>query len=342
MSLVGTTQWWNDGKSVLQLKLDRSRKWPFLLAFLCLRLMAFAPCMLPQTKSKPVKRAAVQFTWATKTLKQLSLQEKIGQLIMPAFRGTYLNSQSAEFKEIERQIRKNHVGGFILFAGDVYESAILIDKMQSLSKLPLLIASDFERGANFRIRNTVSFPWNMAIGATGSEHWAEVQGRITAQEARAMGVDWIFAPVLDVNNNPYNPVINIRSFGEDAELVARLGGAFVRGAQQAGVLATGKHFPGHGDTGVDSHLELPLVPADRQRLERMEFVPFKKAIDNGVWAIMTAHLAVPTLESDPDIPATLSSKVLHGALQQELGFSNLVVTDSLKMAGLTNGFWIGD
>src|SRR2546426_484735 len=216
------------------------------------------------------------------------------------------------------------------------------DKACILSKLPLLIASDFERGANFRIRSTVSFPWNMAIGATGSEHWAEVEGKITAQEARAMGVNWIFAPVLDVNNNPSNPVINIRSFGEDAELVARLGVAFVRGAQQAGVLATGKHFPGHGDTGVDSHLELPLVTADRQRLEKMEFVPFKKAIENGVWAIMTAHLAVPALESDPNIPATLSRKVLQVVLQQELEFSNLVVTDSLKMAGLANGFWIGD
>jgi beta-glucosidase-like glycosyl hydrolase/CubicO group peptidase (beta-lactamase class C family) len=304
--------------------------------------MAFTPCMLSQTKSKPVKPAAVQSAWVKKTLKHLSLEEKVGQLIMPAFRGIYLNSNSAEFKEIKRQIQKIHVGGFILFAGDVYESAILIDKMQSLSKLPLLIASDFERGANFRIRSTVSFPWNMAIGATGCEHWAEVEGKITAQEARAMGVNWIFAPVLDVNNNPSNPVINIRSFGEDAELVARLGGAFVRGAQQAGVLATGKHFPGHGDTGVDSHLELPLITADRQRLEKLEFVPFKKAIDNGVWAIMTAHLAVPALESDLNIPATLSRKVVQGVLQQELGFSNLVVTDSLKMAGLANGFWIGD
>jgi beta-glucosidase-like glycosyl hydrolase len=161
---------------------------------------------------------------------------------MPAFQGVYHSSGSLEFKEIQRQIQENHVGGFILFAGDVYESAVLIDRMQSSAKIPLLIASDFERGANFRIRNTTSFPWNMAVGATGSERWAFTQGKITGQEARALGVRWILAPVLDVNNNAANPVINIRSYGEDPSLVARLGVAFIRSKQQ-GVLAAGKHFP---------------------------------------------------------------------------------------------------
>ncbi len=220
--------------------------------------------------------------------------------------------------------------------------AVLIDKVQAASKLPLLIASDFERGTNFRLRNTVSFPWNMAIGATGSEHWAYLQGKATGMESRAIGVNWIFAPVLDINNNPGNPVINIRSYGEDPELVAKLGAAFIRGAQEAGVLATAKHFPGHGDTAVDSHLALPVMNMDRQRLDALELIPFKKAIQSGVWSVMTAHLAVPAIEPDSRVPATLSHKVLDGLLQKELGFSKLVVTDSLTMAGLAEGYWPGD
>src|SRR3974377_1767049 len=205
-------------------------------------------------------------SWVRQVLSELSLEQRVGQLVMPAFRGIYLHDVSPGFLEIERQIRDNHVGGFILFAGDVYESAALIDRMQARAKIPLFIASDFERGANFRIRGKTSLPWNMPRGATGSENWAFRQGQITAQEARSIGVNWIFAPVLDVNSNPHNPVINIRSYGEDPDLVARLGAAFVRGAQQAGVLATGKHFPGHGDTNVDSHLDLPAISASRERL----------------------------------------------------------------------------
>ena len=168
-------------------------------------------------------------------------------------------------------------GGFILFEGDIYETAVLIDGLQSQASVPLLIGSDFERGAAFRIRNSLPLPWNMAVGATRSERWAYRQGRITAQEARALGVNWIFAPVVDVNNNPANPVINIRSYGEDPEMVARMGAAFVAGAQQAGVLATAKHFPGHGDTELDSHLSLPVIPVQRPRLERIEWIPFREA-----------------------------------------------------------------
>jgi len=280
--------------------------------------------------------------WVDQSLLKLSNEEKVGQLIMPAFRAVYLHSKSEEMREIERQIHENHVGGFILFGGDVYEGAALIDKVQRVSKLPLLIASDFERGANFRLRNTVSFPWNMAIGASGSEHWAYLQGKVTGMESRALGVNWIFAPVLDINSNPANPVINIRSYGEDPELVAKLGAAFIRGAQEAGVMATAKHFPGHGDTTVDSHLALPVMNMDRQRLGTLELIPFKKAIQSGVWSVMTAHLAVPAIEPDLSVPATLSSRVLDGLLQKELGFSKLVVTDSLTMAGLAEGYWAGD
>ncbi len=298
--------------------------------------------MVSQANPHLKKKEPTKSTWVSQTLGQLSLEEKVGQMIMPAFKGVFLNNASPEFLEMEHQIRKNHVGGFILFAGDVYEAAALIDELQCRSKLPLFIASDFERGTNFRIRNTVSFPWNMAIGATRSENWAYLQGRITGQESRALGVNWIFAPDLDVNSNPSNPVINIRSYGEDPQLVANLGAAFVRGAQESGVLATGKHFPGHGDTAVDSHLALPVINADRHRLDTVDLVPFKRAIENHVWSIMAAHMAVPALEPNPQIPATLSSRVLDDLLQNEFGFHGLVVTDSLTMAALADGYWIGD
>ena len=311
----------------------------FLPAFLL-----FASSSQPMTSQtpSPPSNTATRSSWADQILAKLSNEEKVGQLIMPALRAVYLHSKSEEMQEIDRQIRQNHVGGFILFGGDVYEAAVLIDKVQAASKLPLLVASDFERGTNFRLRNTVSFPWNMAIGASGSEHWAYVQGKATGMESRALGVNWIFAPVLDINNNPGNPVINIRSYGEDPELVAKLGAAFIRGAQEAGVLATAKHFPGHGDTAVDSHLALPVMNMDRQRLDALELIPFKKAIRSGVWCVMTAHLAVPAIEPDSRVPATLSHKLLNGLLQKELGFSKLVVTDSLTMAGLAEGYWAGD
>ncbi|MCY3756572.1 MAG: serine hydrolase [Acidobacteria bacterium] len=214
--------------------------------------------------------------------------------------------------------------------------------MQSQAPIPLLIGSDFERGAAFRIRNTLSLPWNMAVGATRSEQWAGRQGRITAREAQALGVNWIFAPVVDVNNNPANPVINIRAYGEDPQLVGRLGAAFVAGAQQAGVLATAKHFPGHGDTEVDSHLSLPVIAAHRPRLEQIEWVPFREAIGAGVMTVMTAHIAVPSLEKDPRRPATLSAAILEQVLRKELGFRGLIVSDSMKMKGLTRGYWIGE
>jgi beta-glucosidase-like glycosyl hydrolase/CubicO group peptidase (beta-lactamase class C family) len=298
--------------------------------------------MSSQTPSRSPAQTVKRESWVDQTLRKLSLEEKVGQLILPALRAVFLHSKSEEMQEIERQIRENRVGGFILFGGDVYEAAVLIDKVQAGSKLPLLVASDFERGANFRLRNTVSFPWNMAIGASGSEHWAYLQGKATGMESRALGVNWIFAPVLDINNNPANPVINIRSYGEDPELVAKLGAAFIRGAQEAGVMATAKHFPGHGDTAVDSHLDLPLMNMDRQRLDSLELIPFKRAIQSGVWSVMTAHLAVPAIEPDSRVPATLSNKVLDGLLQKELGFSKLVVTDSLTMAGLAEGYWAGD
>jgi beta-N-acetylhexosaminidase len=279
--------------------------------------------------------------WPDRTLKSLSLRDKIAQMILVRVPGKFLNRSSEDFQAIQNEIKKNHIGGLVLFAGNIYESAVLLNDLQNVSGLPLLVAGDFERGAAFRIADTTSFPWTMALGATGSEQFAYQQGVVTARESRALGVHWIFAPVMDVNNNPNNPVINIRSFGEDPQLVARLGSAFIRGAKTGGVLTTAKHFPGHGDTATDSHLGMAVVPSDLVRLQSVELAPFRSAIEAGVDSIMTAHVAVPNVTGESQLPATLSTKILSGLLRDTLQFKGLVVTDALEMGGITNRFWGG-
>ncbi|MGA2260733.1 MAG: glycoside hydrolase family 3 N-terminal domain-containing protein, partial [Acidobacteriota bacterium] len=279
--------------------------------------------------------------WVRETMAKLSLYEKVGQLVQVRVSGRFANNQSPQFLELSDAVRRNHIGGVTMFAGDVYESVVLLNELQKMSDLPLFVAADFERGASFRITDTTSFPWSMAIGATGSEEFSYQEGVITAREARSLGVHWVFAPVMDVNNNPDNPVINIRSYGEDPQLVARLGAAFIRGARDNGVLTTAKHFPGHGDTATDSHIGLAVVPSDMSRLDTVELVPFRSAIAAGVDAIMTAHVAVPQVTGDSDIPATLSSKILTDLLRGNLHFQGLVVTDALEMGGITSHYWTG-
>src|SRR5262245_41278632 len=208
--------------------------------------------------------------WAAQTVSSLSLREKIGQLVHIRVQGRFLNHHSQEFADLRDQIRRNQIGGLILFAGNVYESAVLLNDLQRESKLPLIVSADFERGAALRVSDATSFPWTMAVGAAGSEDLAYQEGVVTGREARALGVHWVYAPVLDVNNNPDNPVINIRSYGEDPNLVARLGAAFIRGCREQGVLTTAKHFPGHGDTATDSHIGLPVVGSDASRLDAVE------------------------------------------------------------------------
>lgn len=279
--------------------------------------------------------------WVQDCLSKLTLRQKIGQLIQIRVRGEFLNRENPRYTELVESIKTNEVGGVILFAGNVYESAHLLNELQARSNLPLLVSADFERGAAFRIEGATSFPWTMAVGATGSEDLAYRQGLVTARESRALGVHWIFAPVVDVNNNPDNPVINIRSFGEDPENVARLGASFIRGAREGGVLTTAKHFPGHGDTSVDTHIGLAVVPSDLERLYSVEFVPFISAINAGVDAVMTAHVAMPALTGTPKTPATLSSIILRDLLREQLRFPGLVVTDALEMGGIADTYWCG-
>jgi beta-N-acetylhexosaminidase len=289
--------------------------------------------------------------WVESTMGALSTEEKIGQIVFPTYFGGFESTESQEYKDLMARVEKDHIGGFILGTrrnargielGHVYETALLTNQLQHAAKYPLLIGADFERGVVMRVEEGTPFPHAMALGATGRSEDAYAMGRITAIEGRAIGVPWAFAPVADVNSNPDNPIINIRSFGEDPKRVAEYVAQFVRGVEENGGMATAKHFPGHGDTAVDSHLELPLVKADRARLEAVEFVPFRAAMDAGVSAIMTAHLAVPALEPNPDTPATLSHNVLTGVLRDEMHFEGLVVTDALDMGGVTKGFPPGE
>jgi beta-N-acetylhexosaminidase len=276
--------------------------------------------------------------WVGRTLGKMTLEEKIGQMIAVRFAGAFRNVDSDDLKTLESLIVTNKVGGLVLSGGEVYETAELTNALQKLAKIPLLVASDFERGAGSQITNATLFPPLMSLGAAGSEDLAYEMGRITALEGRAMGIHMTYAPVVDVNINPDNPIINTRSVGEDPALVGRIAKAFIRGCQDNGMIATAKHFPGHGDTAQDSHLLLPTITADRERLEKVELAPFRDAVAAGVRAVMTAHLFVPALEPTPDLPATLSSAILTSLLREKLGFKGLIVTDGMEMAGITRSF----
>ena len=281
----------------------------------------------------------------------MMLREKLGQMLMVPFFGGFASAESAEYGEVIRQVEENRVGGLILATArgplgirrsQVYPTAEIANELQRRAEILLLIGADFESGTRMRLEEGTSFPSAMAIAATGQPHFAYVVGKLTAMEARAAGVHWIFAPDADINNNPDNPIINVRSFGESAEEVARYVEEFVRGVEENGALATAKHFPGHGNVSVDSHLALATVPGSRAELEENELVPFRAAIRAGVSSIMPGHLAVPALESDPNIPATVSSKILTGLLRRAMNFRGLIVTDAMEMGGVASLFAPGE
>lgn len=281
----------------------------------------------------------------------MTLREKLGQMLMVPFFGGFASAESAEYGEVIRQVEKNRVGGLILATArgplgirrsQVYPTAEIANELQRRAKLPLLIGGDFESGTRMRLEEGTAFPSAMAIAATGQPHFAYVAGKLTAMEARAAGVHWIFAPDADINNNPDNPIINVRSFGESAQEVARYVEEFVRGVEENGALATAKHFPGHGNVSVDSHLALASVPGSRKELEENELVPFRAAIHAGVSAIMPGHLAVPAFDLDPNAPATVSHKILSGLLRREMKFGGLIVTDAMEMGGVASLFAPGE
>jgi beta-N-acetylhexosaminidase len=313
---------------------------------LLLILMAM-PCFAADQylKPGPVQPTKESRRWAEQTLKRLTLEEKVGQMLNIRYFTDFQNFSSDSYRQFRDQMQKYrvgsvtltvHVDGPFLLKNPPLEVASIANQLQRDSKLPLLIAADFERGLASRVSFVPAFPDAMAFGATGSPADAERFGAITAEEARAVGIHWDFFPVADVNSNPNNPIINTRSFGEDPEAVGDLVAAFIRGAKAHGMLTTAKHFPGHGDTGTDSHLGVAKVEGDMARLQSVELPPFKKAISAGVDAVMVAHLSVPALDADPNRVATISKSVVSGVLREQMGFKNIVVTDALDMRGLTS------
>lgn len=281
--------------------------------------------------------------WAQATLDSLSIEEKVGQLFMVRLRVELLH-RGSEYSHVRDQIRKYHVGALAMSAprgarsvhrDQRYETVLLLNRLQAESKLPLLVAGDFEQGVlPPRLFGTTVFPHAMAFGAAGKVEYAEQFGRITALESRAIGVHWNLFPVADVNSNPANPIIGTRAFGSDPRQVGDLVAAYIRGARANGMLTTAKHFPGHGNTATDSHLGLARVDEDLKTLYAVDLPPFRRAIEAGVDAVMTAHVRVPTLDSDPGRVATTSPKVVTDLLKNQLGFKGLVVADALDMAGL--------
>jgi beta-N-acetylhexosaminidase len=315
----------------------------------------------PVAQDAKIKPDAEGERWVAATLKKMSLDEKIGQLLVSSFGSDYTSTDSKEFDALAATVHQYHVGGFHVFGGAEAAPDVLLDanygstrlgqplmaasilnRLQAISPYPLLNSADFETGAGFRLEGATNFPRNMAFGAAGDERLAYEAGRITAMESRAIGVQVNFAPVVDVNNNPRNPVINTRSYGEDPVMVGKLGSAYVRGLQAGGMLATLKHFPGHGDTDVDSHLGLPIIKDPRETLDRLEFPPFKAGIAAGAAAVMTGHIEMPALDPAPNTPTTLSQPIVTGVLRKELGFEGLIITDSMGMAGVNVMYKPGD
>jgi beta-N-acetylhexosaminidase len=326
-----------------------------------LRLLAFSLAAVvaassavhrPPTTAKnspPLKVSSGVRRW----MRTMTLRDEVAQLVFIPFFGTSPNSRSREYRKFVRLIHDTKVGGLVLVnwangrttqKAEPYALAAFLNRMQRLARTPLMVSADFERGASMRVNDTTPFPHAMAFGAAGDPEFARYEGQVTAREARAMGVQWVFFPVADVNNNPDNPVINTRSFGENPQAVSALVKAFIEGAhadKKDYVLTTAKHFPGHGDTAVDTHLRLATIDADRERLERLELPPFRDAIEAGVDSVMTAHVAVPAL-APADLPATLAPQILTGLLRDQLGFKGLVVTDALEMDSIAKGYSSGD
>jgi beta-N-acetylhexosaminidase len=306
-------------------------------------------------KLEPSEKA---WKWADKQLRKMSTDEKVGQLVHVGVNARFANQDSSFFKGLRHDVVDNKIGGIIFFGAPIYETAILANRMQEIAATPLLLSLDAETGIGMRFEDAINFPWAMAMAATGNPDYARRVGVATGREAKAIGIRHVYSPVLDVNNNADNPVINVRSFGEDPEDVAKYGIAFIDGLQSTGVLATAKHFPGHGDTNVDSHRGLPIIDHSRASLDKTELLPFRRAVEAGVGSIMIAHIALPQLDGEEitplkqfiqgdaemgaeiikqkaTVPATLSEKIQTGILRNDMGFKGLIVSDAMSMSGLT-------
>ena len=282
--------------------------------------------------------------WTQRTLKHLSLEQKVGQMFMVRVLTQFMNVENPEYEKLHSEIKRFHLGGILmtipsdgqlLMKTEPYETAMLANSLQKAADVPLIVGADFERGPSMRMNGVTAFPHAMAFGAAGKADLAEQFGRIVAQESRAVGVEWNFFPVADVNSNPDNPIINTRAFGEDPAQVSVLVDAYIQGARHEGMLTTVKHFPGHGDTATDSHLGLAAVNRTREQIEQIDLAPFRAAIRSGVDSVMVAHVSVPALEPNPAKVATTSSAIVTGVLKNEMGFKGIVATDAMEMGALT-------
>lgn len=308
-------------------------------------MILFAMAAAPRRPASLTRDESIAEAW----LRSTTLRDKVAQLIIVACVGEDPGAQLPDYQRFAHYVRDLHIGGFIvnnrIVAGSVrnaepHAMASFLNRMQRLSRIPLITAGDFERGASMRVADTARFPHLMAYGAANDLALTRALGAATAREAVALGIHWVFAPDADVNNNPDNPIINTRSFGEDPKLVSEHVRSFIEGArsvQQAKVLVTVKHFPGHGDTDVDSHMNLPVLNAPAERIRSLELEPFRAAVSSRVDAVMSAHMAVPAIEAS-GVPATVSRKLLTGVLRDELGFRGMIVTDAMDMQGLTKQF----
>ncbi len=354
----------------LSLRLCGEKSFTFLLLFSLL----LNPIFAQSSPYLPLNRELTkqEEKWVRDTMKQLTLAAKIGQMFMADGNAIFMNRSTDAYEQLKHHIEDNRVGGVLWFRSDVWATAVLTNRLQGMSELPLLVASDLEMGLGMRLNDTQWWPPNMAVAATGEPQYALNQGICTAREARAIGINWLFAPVVDVNNNPNNPVINVRSYSEDPNTVAKFALAFVQGANSENALTCAKHFPGHGNTATDSHIGLPVVDVSKENLTKLELAPFRvlagtdKKKDErpfAVSSIMSAHISLPQIESDAVAPvrklsageqanaeftsqteanavkvtkpATLSNKILTGILRDELKFGGLVVTDAMNMAGIS-------
>ena len=318
---------------------------------LIVALAVLALLVLPVRAQAPLDKAAQQ--WVTATLKKLTLEQLVGQMIFAPLNSTYLSSDSDQYEALVKLINESHIGGLIAFGGtepvpnvmlnNTYgpvilgqplELASLFNRLQGVSALPLLTTSDFEWGVAMRVAGATKFPRAMAFGATGDPQLAYEAGKVVGLESRAIGVHVDFGPVADVNNNPRNPVINIRSFGEDPVRVGAMVNGWVTGLQEAGMLATLKHFPGHGDTDVDSHLGLPIITHPRSRLDTVELPPFQGGMAAGAAGVMVAHMEMPAIDPEKR-PATFSPVIIGDVLRGQMKFDGVIFTDSMKMAAIT-------
>lgn len=297
-----------------------------LFLLLCLQAIG-------QINPLAAKDSVAQMAWVENHYANMALEERIGQLFMVSVASNQSKSATDRVKNL---VESEGIGGVIFLVGGPVQQAQLANVYQAASKVPLLIGSDAEWGMAMRLDSTYAFPWNMTLGAIQDSTIVEKVGHQIGKHAKRLGVHINFAPDLDVNNNPKNPIIGNRSFGEDPKNVAEKGRAFVRGMEKAGVLTSGKHFPGHGDTATDSHKSLPIINSSLERLDSIELYPFKEVMKAGLSSTMVAHLDVPSLESREGHPSTLSKSIVTGVLQNQLGFKGLVITDALNMKAVSD------